>query len=168
MTSRTTSRNFRRPRSCSVFAWFDAVLGELAQCCDEDAGVLVYHQLHLDLWFCLYSHPASRLRRQKQACSFAAHRVVQEKNTNKTKNDRSNADIAPRRRSLERVRDAQRVKLGVETDTAKATVTEKKERKANRDEVQARRPTRMITLLSLVTCGVVPPVGLSPVFIPQP
>ena len=88
-----------------------------------------------------------------------------------TKNDRSNADIAPRRRSLERAQDAQCVKLCRDRDSE--TDSHMKEGRkggemVTRDEVQARRPTRMITLLSLVTCGVVSPPGLSPVFIPQP
>ena len=82
MTRRTTSWIFRKPRSFCVLARFVAVLSKLTQCCDEDAGVFGYQQLHLEMFFCLESRPESRVRKQKHKSkyvSFVAYRVVKKR-----------------------------------------------------------------------------------------
>ena len=77
MTRRTTSWNFRMPRSFCVLARFGAFFWLTC----TDAGVFVNQQLHLDLFFCLDSHPESRLREQKQVCLLRCVSHGQEKNT---------------------------------------------------------------------------------------
>ena len=171
MTRRTTSWIFRKPRSFCVLARFVAVLSKLTQCCDEDAGVFGYQQLHLEMFFCLDSRPESRVRKQKQVCKLRRVSRGQEKDTQIQRT----TEATPTSRLDEgrwkelrctvcqawcRDRDSETDSHMKEGRKGGEMVT--------RDEVQARRPRRMITLQSLVTCGVVSPPGLSPVFIPQP